>query len=291
MKIRLSLYERVAGLFVLFALLGAFVITLSAAIKQGWFEEKVRFETHFENADGLHQGTKVVMAGIQVGEVEDVDLNEDNRIKVQFYVLGKFSDKVKVDSTSQLIRPFVIGERVLEITVGAKEAEILAGGKEIPSQETVDLMTLLSGKKLGLYMGQAAQMLENLRTVMEAFLSKDRTENMVKIFDKLNPLVENMNVMTVEVTKLSRQATDQNQLRDVMKNVALLTQELNKTLPQLSAAMKEIGPDMPKTAKRAVEALDEATILIKALQKSMLLRGSVKEVREEEVKQRMPASK
>lgn len=291
MKIRLSLYERVAGLFVLIAILGTGVATISAAIKQGWFEDRIRFFTYFENADGLHQGTMVHMAGLQAGAVEEIILEEDNRIKVSFYVMGRFRDKIKQDSTTQLIRPFIIGERILDVTVGSKEALLLDSYEEIPSQESMDLMTLMSGKKLGTYMTQAAQMLENLKTVMEAFLSKDRTDNMVKIFDQLNPLVANMNQMSVEVTKLSRQATDQNNMKEVLSNVALLTKELNKTLPQLSAAMKEVGPDMPRTAKRAVEALDEATILIKALQKSMLFRSGVREVREEEKQRRLPASK
>ncbi len=289
MKVRLSLYERVAGVFVLIAIIGVGVATISAAIKQGWFEEKVRFITYFDHADGLHQGTAVQMAGLQAGAVDEVELQDDNRILVRFYVLGRFRDKVKDDSAVQLIRPFVIGERILDVSVGSKDAKPLFAGEVVPSQDSVDLLTLMSGKKLGTYMNQAAIMLENLRVVMEAFLSKDRTENMVKLFDQLNPLVDNMNRMSVEVTKLSRQATDQGHMKEVMTNVATLTRELNKTLPQISAAMKEIGPEMPRSARRAVEALDEATVLIKALQKSMFFRSGVKEVREEE-RNRMPAS-
>lgn len=289
-KIRLTHYERVAGLFVVTAIVGCLVAAVSVAIKQGWFEEKIKFQTYFENADGLHEGTVVQMAGLRAGSVTEVQLESDNKIKVSFYVLGKFRDKVKEDSSAQLIRPFLIGDRMLDVSVGSAELEPLAAMSIIPSQEATDVMSLLSGKKLGLYMSQTAQMLENLKTVMEAFLSKDRTQNMVKIFDKLNPLIENMNTMSLEVTKLSKQATDQNNMKAVMMNVATLTSELNKTIPELTAALKEVGPDMPKTARRAVEALDEATVLIKAMQKSMLLRSNVEEVRLEE-KKRVPASK
>lgn len=289
-KIRLTHYERVAGLFVVAAIAGCLVAAVSVAIKQGWFEDKIRFQTYFENADGLHEGTVVQMAGLRAGSVTEVQLENDNKIKVSFYVLGKFRDKVKEDSSAQLIRPFLIGDRMLDVSVGSAELAPLAEMSNIPSQEATDVMSLLSGKKLGLYMSQTAQMLENLKTVMEAFLSKDRTQNMVKIFDKLNPLIENMNTMSVEVTKLSKQATDQNNMKAVMMNVATLTSELNKTIPQLTEALKEVGPDMPKTARRAVEALDEATVLIKAMQKSMLLRSNVEEVRLEE-KKRVPASK
>lgn len=291
-KIKLTHYERVAGIFILVAIVGTLVLAISVAIKQGWFEEKVYFHTYFENADGLHEGTVVQMAGLRAGSVTEVTLESDNQIKVTFYLLGKFRDKVREDSKAQLIRPFLIGERMLDISVGRPEAKALPELAKMESEESSDIISVLSGRKLGQYMAQTAQMLENLKTVMEAFLSKDRTQAMIKLFDRMAPLIENLNTMSVEVTKLSKQATDQNHMREVMGNVAVLTTELNKTLPQLNQAMKEIGPEMPQAARRAVEALNEATVLIKAMQKSMLLRGNVEEVRAEEKKrdsQRLPA--
>jgi phospholipid/cholesterol/gamma-HCH transport system substrate-binding protein len=288
MKIKLTHFERVAGLFVLFAIVGCVVVAASVAIKQGWFEDKIYFQTYFENADGLHDGTVVQMAGLRAGSVTEVHLEPDNKIRVTFFVLGKFRDKVKEDSLAQLIRPFLIGDRMLDVSVGLPESKILAEGAKVGSTEASDIMSILSGKKLGTYMATTAQMLENLKDVMEAFLSKDRTQNMVKIFDSLVPLIGNLNAMSLEVTKLSRQATDQNNMKAVMSNVAVLTNELNKAMPSVSAAMKEMGPELPKNARRAVEALDEATVLIKAMQKSLFLRSNVEEVREEE-KRRLPA--
>jgi phospholipid/cholesterol/gamma-HCH transport system substrate-binding protein len=49
---------------------------------------------------------------------------------------------------------------------------------------------------------------------------------------------------------------------------------------------------MPRVAKRLVEALDEAVVVLKAVQKSFLLSGKAEEVREEEAerdKKRQPA--
>ncbi len=289
MKIKFTRFERVAGFFVLFALLGVVLAAASVAIKQGWFEDKIYYQTYFENADGLHEGTLVQMAGISAGSVSEVQLEADNKIKVKFYVLGKFRDKVKEDSEAQLIRPFLIGDRMLDVSVGTPESPVLAEKSTLSSKESTDIMSLLSGKKLGIYMSQMADTMDNLRAVMEAFLSKDRTQNMVKIFDQLIPLIHNMNRMSVEVTKLSQQATDENHMHEVLANVAVLTAELNKTIPQMNAAFKEIGPDMPRTARRAVEALDEAVVLMKAMEKSFFLRSNAQEVRKEE-KERMPAS-
>lgn len=319
MKIKFNHFERVAGLFVLTAIVGSLLTAVSAAIKQGWFEKKVQYQSTFENADGIHPGTMVQMAGLKAGTVEDVELQGDNKIKVSFHVLGKFQNRVRQDSTVQLIRPFVIGDRVLEINVGTEKAEVLPEHATIDSIETMDLMTLVSGKKLGSTLGKISDLLVNLQNLAESFLSRERTESMVRIFDRLDPLMGNLNTMSLEVTKLSKQATAEDNLKNLMHHTALLTRELNIMVPEINKqnpdmakqvamlvnnlavmtdnmkvvtdVFKDMGPEMPMVARRAVEALNEATVLMKALQKSFMLRGNVKEVMEEEekAKPRQPA--
>lgn len=316
-RVAFNKYERVAGLFILIAIGGSLLSAASVAIKQGWFEPKISFTTTFENADGVHAGTKVKMAGLDAGSVDEIELLGDNRVRVTFHIMGKFRDRVRKDSTAQLIRPFIIGERILEVTVG-NDGPSLAEHSELQSQAGMDIMTLMSGKNMGLYMGKLASTMENLQALAEALTDKNRTESMVRIFDRMDPLLESLNTMSVEVIKLSRQATKDGNMGRVMTNAAVLTHELNQIFPQLNAenpemgkdladltrslgkvtrefdkALAELGPEVPHTARRAVEALNETTVLIKALQKSLLLRGSVKEVREEEAKteeKRLPAN-
>ena len=74
------------------------------------------------------------------------------------------------------------------------------------------------------------------------------------------------------------------QLGQIVTNLNRLTGELNK----LSPAVEVLAPELPRTSRRAVEALDEMVVLLKAMQKSFLLRGSVREVKEDEARQ--PAS-
>ena len=133
-------------------------------------------------------------------------------------------------------------------------------------------------------------------------------------------MVTNMTIMSSEVIKLSRQVTRDENVQKVLANAVILTHELNVVLPELNKRnpelagdlagvvknlsqmtndLKVIGPafasvgnDLPMAAQRAVEVLNEATILIKAMEKNLFLRGSVKEVREEEAadSRRAPAS-
>ncbi len=321
--LKFNKFERIAGLFVAVAIFGFFLSMISVAVKQGWFERKVYWSTSFVNADGIHPGTVVQIQGLKAGSVQEISLTSDNRIEVKFYVLSKFADKIKQDSVAQLIRPFVIGERVIDVAVGSAQAPPLAAEEVVASKETIDLMTLMSGRNLGETLSTMNNMVDNLRHLAEAFLDKNRTQSFVNAFDQVEPLLKNLNIMSVEVVKLSRQATRNDNLGVVLGQLATTTKELNALIPEMNRqapmvakdvtqlvanlailthefkviipALAEVAPDLPHASRRAVEALDEAVVLIKAMQKSMFVRGSAEEVRKEEAeaaknKKHMPAS-
>ena len=319
-KHKFNKYERVAGMFVIMTVGGIILTAVSVAIKQGWFETKSYYSTCFSSAEGVHPGTVVQMAGLRAGSVEEVELQTDNSIHVKFYVLGKFQPRIKEDSTTQLIRPFIIGDRVLDVTVGSESSPEQIQHRSLASRETMDLMTLLSGKTLSQHLERVSVTLENLSTMIGALTSRDRTQSLVRIFDRLDPLLVNVDSMVTEMTKLSKQATYKGNLQTVVANLAITTQELNNVLPELNRqnphlakdlsemtknlaqltndfkvlgpALTAIGPQLPQTTRKAVEVLNETLIMMKAMQKSILIRGNIREVREEEaVKERLPASK
>lgn len=315
-KVRLNRYERVAGIFVLAALGSAGVIALSSAIRQGWFEARVSYESIFETADGVHYGTMVKMSGLTVGSVRSVELLPENKVKVSFDVMNKFTNRIRSDSTASLIRPFIIGDRVLEITVGSETAELLPAYSKIQTEETMDVMSIMSGRKTSQFMSQFAGVIGSLKIILEAFADKERTNSVVRMFDNLEPMLVKLNTLSEEVIKLSKQMNKDENLEKVMKQAVLLTSELNKIIPRLNEGNPQMGEDLAKlarslgritsemdqafthksdgdsvsTASRLVEALNEATVLIKAMQKSFFVRGSVREVREEESDRRHPAN-
>lgn len=290
MKIKFNKFERVAGLFVLFALLGAFIVTVSVAIKKGWFSSKIEYVTEMESAEGLNPGTLVQVAGLRAGKVKEVDLLSVDKVRVRFEVLEKFQNQIRQDSEVQVLRPFVIGEKVLEISVGSASLPVLKGGSSIQTVSSFDIMDIFSGRQLGPVLGTFEQLTQNFKVLAEAFADPERTKAMVQIFDRLDPLLNNLNKMSVEVTKTTGTFNQKQRLETALDNLSLLTMELNKVLATLTPAIEAVAPDLPQTSLRAVEALDETVILLKALQNSFMLRGRVRDVREQEEKERRPAN-
>jgi phospholipid/cholesterol/gamma-HCH transport system substrate-binding protein len=325
-RIQFNKFERVAGMFVVASFFGFIVSLVGVAVKQGWFDRKIYWTTSFISGDGVHPGTVVQIQGLKAGTVESVELDRENRVQVTFYILGKFENKVRQDSVAQLIRPFVIGERILDVSVGSKDAPLLPPNQIMSSAETVDLLSLLSGKELGNSIKAMSGMMESLKTLATAFLDKNRTSAFINAFDRIDPLLKNLNTMSIEVIKLAKQATKDQQLEVVLKELAITTRELNVLVPELNKqapdlakditslvknlsvltdefkvvlpALAEVAPDLPRASRRALEALDEAVVLIKAMEKSFFVKGNAEEVRKEEAERdrkrqqnRVPAGK
>lgn len=316
MKIRFNKFEKVAGLFVGLAALSCVVGMLGVAIKNGWLASKVRFQTELESADGVHAGTVVQIAGLRVGSVTKVDLQSNDKVMVQFEILEKFKNKVRQDSHVQMFRPFVLADKVFEVSVGSEASPELEVGSVVPMLSSMDIMDMLSGKKMGSVFASFDKLADSLRIVGEAFADPKRTQALVKMLDHLNPLVENLTVMSGDLVKITGAAAKQKRAENIIINLAKLSQELEVILPafykevpdvgmqlgqvvksmniltaefqKLTPAIGVIAPELPRTSRRAVEALDEAVVLLKAMQKSFLLSGKVDEVRKEE--KRRPAN-
>jgi len=311
MKTKFNKYERIAGLFVCTAVGGSIAIFGFVAVKKGLFEEKLHLSTELKSADGVHAGTEVLMAGLRAGSVTDVKLISNERIQIQFEVGEAYRDRVRQDSIVRLMRPFIIGEKVLEVSVGDDTVKKVAEHAVLQSEESIDLMDLASGRKLGAYLSSMSQMTENAKYIIEQILDPKRSTNILKMFDQIQPLVKNMASVTGEVNVAMHSMNQKKQLTHMMDNLVSMTDEVNAMLPEfrknspqmasdLSKILKatavlsvqlektlpllaEATPELPKATRRAFEALDQTVITLKALQKSFLIRGSVREVHEEEL--------
>lgn len=317
MRVKFNKFEKVAGVFVLVAFGGFFVSSLAIAVKKGWFSSKVMFVTSMQNADGLHPGTVVQMSGLRAGAVDDIELISANEVKVRFYVLDKFAAQVKQDSAVSVLRQFIIGDKILEVSVGSADQPKLAENSSIPTAQSFDIMDFVGGRKMNGLMASFDHMAESLKIFAEAFGDPERSRALVSMVDNLVPMIKNVNTMSVNITKVTDTALKQKRLETMISNLTAMTEQINRILPEftkdvpdmgqqmaqivqnlnvltsefrkLTPAINEIAPDLPRTSKRAVEALDETVVLLKAMQRSWLLRGNVKDVKAEEEKTREPA--
>jgi len=312
MRIKFNYFERIAGLFVIVALALSIASTIGIGIKRGWFSAKVPLVAHLPSAEGIYVGTRVQMSGLHAGEVDEVNLLANNNVQIVIAVKEKFFSRLKTDSVLRVVRPFVIGEKMVDLSAGTEQGQPLAPNAVIQVEPSGDLMELLSGKSMGSNMAILSKLSDNLRKIAEAMADPKRGDQFVEILDQIPEMMKSLQELTHHATALTRKLNRNDNVDKIIANTAVLTHELTKILPALNENSPTLGKDMahmatdlskltnefaklvpmieqmtpnlPKASGRALEALDETVVTLKAIQKSFLLRSAAKEVREEEKK-------
>ncbi|MGY4867521.1 MCE family protein [Mycolicibacterium elephantis] len=134
---------------IVFTVVGALAtFALLMVFAQLRFGAQSSFRAEFSSASGLREGDFVRVAGVEVGKVTNVRIQDDNRALVEFAV---DESVVLTDGTRALIRwDNIIGDRFLELAEGAGGFERLLPNQTIPLTRTepaLNLDSLIGGFK------------------------------------------------------------------------------------------------------------------------------------------------
>ncbi|GAB4002997.1 MCE family protein [Nocardioides ultimimeridianus] len=135
--------------FTIFLLVAA-IFTVWVGIITASYRPGSRNSYHavFDDVSGLKVGDEVRVAGVDVGKVQDIEVQPDNSVDVTFSVADHQRLNTATDATIQYKN--LIGERVVQLSTGNRNAPPLAVGGTIPVSRTkpaLDLDDLLNGFK------------------------------------------------------------------------------------------------------------------------------------------------
>ena len=100
----------------------------------------------FSNTGGLRDGASVVIAGVEVGSVKKISL-DNYQAKVIFSLDP--SVKIQDDAIASIKTKGLIGEKYIEITPGGADQDIKPNGQIRETQPAVDLESLISKVAFG----------------------------------------------------------------------------------------------------------------------------------------------
>ncbi|MBX3465691.1 MAG: MCE family protein [Planctomycetes bacterium] len=96
-----------------------------------------------KNGAGLQAGAPVLMQGIQVGEVSDIQLTADNEVLVTCQVAPRFARSVRQDAVATIVEPPLLGSTKVELAPGKSEAR-LADKQQVAAGAQGSITTQLS---------------------------------------------------------------------------------------------------------------------------------------------------
>ena len=133
--------EMSVGMFMIAGILSLGFISVKVGRLEGFGGHGYSVFGVFSESGGLRTGASVTIAGVDVGRVRTVALdNGQARVDLEL----DENVKLPVDSIASIKTRGLIGEKYVQITPGADEETIAAGGRLRETQPAIDLESLIS---------------------------------------------------------------------------------------------------------------------------------------------------
>ncbi|HUB09949.1 MAG TPA: MlaD family protein [Myxococcales bacterium] len=135
----------------LFLLVGIAVVVAAVLVlgrSEHVFARHVTLHTEFDDVGGLIAGSEVRLAGVNVGTVRRIHFDPDPRVRrvdVDLSVGARYLDRIRTDSVARVTSKGLLGDMIVDITVGSDDHPELHGGDHLPSVEVAGLSQVVEG--------------------------------------------------------------------------------------------------------------------------------------------------
>jgi phospholipid/cholesterol/gamma-HCH transport system substrate-binding protein len=134
--------ELIVGLFLLIGIIALSYISVKLGKMEWVGGGGYQVVAVFSSAGGLRVGAAVEIAGVEVGRIKSLALDEDYQARV---VLDIDTDvSLQDDSMASIRTKGLLGEKYVDITPGGTEEIIEAGGVILDTEPPIDLEQLIS---------------------------------------------------------------------------------------------------------------------------------------------------
>jgi len=141
------------GLIVLASLFLLAVGILRLGGNAGFLARSYTLYLHLENTFGLKIGSTVRLAGIQVGNVEDISFSPDPanpEVIIRMDISRKYEDRIREDSTVSIRSLGLLGDKYVDISVGTPKSKIMHDGDSFRNMPTPEFSNVLNKASSGI---------------------------------------------------------------------------------------------------------------------------------------------
>jgi len=234
-----TLLQLRVGAFILVALAIFIGLVYFLGRQAGLFERQYRLVAGFTQIGGLIEGATVRLAGVPVGRVTAIQLPESGRAKVQveLTLVRRVQSRVRADSVARIETLGLLGDKIVEVSLGSPDALLLPEGSELRTEEPFDTNRLVK---------QGTELLRNLVDI-----SGDLKGTIARITESAAgpDLAETVRALRALVTEVERgQGLAHRLIYDPKLGTAVA--DAGTALRQLSATVRRLDGILsdPKTA-------------------------------------------
>jgi phospholipid/cholesterol/gamma-HCH transport system substrate-binding protein len=280
-RLNYSAQERLAGTFVLLAV-GLLVWLLITSQKtQNLFEDEITLYATMSSIQAVNKDTNVIISGLDIGSVSDVNIDDENRVIISMSILKKYQKLIRTDSTAELLnfKFALLGKSVIEISVGSPQLPVIEDGSTITIKESFNLVKLVAQFEPVLVALQDS--IKKTNAILQA-IDPDQVGTNVS---NLEAISSDLKVITRQIKQgkgLAGNAVFNKDMQDdvitTTENLKILSEETKGIIEQtrvlLISIQKQIN-DIPELTEKIKPLLDDADKTMKATQQIWPLSSSM----------------
>jgi phospholipid/cholesterol/gamma-HCH transport system substrate-binding protein len=243
-----SAKDRLVGSFVVLAIVATLGLFAAKVKSSKIFADVVHYHTYMKTAQGISTDTIVNVSGIDVGKVSSLDISDNNRIHIKFFVYKDFQKLLRTDSKGELNKLSLVGNAVIIIKAGSPTQPILPDGAAIDIEEPVTTDDLVARAQP--VIKNLESLIDDLSNIVSAIhpkVVKGSTEDLRVILGNVRGLSEHVNQGK---GSLGRILYDKNQEQSVNNSLLLI----EKTLAGISQRVSETKPLLENVNKLTVQS-------------------------------------
>jgi len=131
--------ERKIGLFLLAAVAGIALVVALVGVQRGLFTKKYTLHFTADRGTGFSKGMPVKLSGFRIGRLTDLALNEHAMVDITIEVEQKYAKWIRSDSTAKQVKEGLVGDGIIELSVGSTDKPEIKNGESIRFQKTKGL--------------------------------------------------------------------------------------------------------------------------------------------------------
>lgn len=109
------------GLFVVIALAGIAVAVALIGLQKGYFTKKYNLHFTVDRGTGFVKGMPVKLSGFRIGRITSISLNDQAMVDISTEIDSKYRKWIRSDSTVKLVKEGLVGDNIVEISVGSSD--------------------------------------------------------------------------------------------------------------------------------------------------------------------------
>jgi phospholipid/cholesterol/gamma-HCH transport system substrate-binding protein len=183
------------GVFVLVGLAAFLGMIYALGARARLFEPRITIYADFIEVGGLVEGATVRLAGVQIGRVTDVRLPPEpgGKVRVHMTIGRRYADRVRKDSVARIETQGLLGDRIVEITVGTTQAPGVKAGDVIAAREPFDITRVMS---------ESAQTVQSVSALVDSLRQSADTLNRTHLIEETAATVDAAHKVAEQVARI-----------------------------------------------------------------------------------------